>query len=346
MSPPDLIDAAARRLRAGGLVAFATETVYGLGADAGSRTGVAAIYATKGRPADHPLIVHVADLEQARFWADWTPRAERLARAAWPGPLTLILPRRAEAPAWACAGERTIGLRCPVHPLAQALLRRFRDLGGQGVAAPSANRFGRISPTTADHVRADLADAIARDELLVLDGGASEHGLESTIVDLSRDTAVLLRPGAWTAAEIASVLGEPVEVSGNVIDPKALDAAAPRVPGSLASHYAPRKGLRLVATEGLEAAVADTLAKGARPGVLRLAPEDRTGMAQTASRAAVGQWIESAAGPAAYGHQLYDSLRRLDAGPADVLWVEAPPRGPAWQAVWDRLMRAATPPLA
>ncbi|HEY5632679.1 MAG TPA: L-threonylcarbamoyladenylate synthase, partial [Burkholderiaceae bacterium] len=173
---------AAKRLAAGGLVAFPTETVYGLGADATSAQAVAEVYRTKGRPAGHPLIVHVLDEAQARWWAELGRDAKRLIDAFWPGPLTLIVPRRPGAPAFACGDEPTIGLRSPAHPVARALLEAFTALGGHGIAAPSANRFGRVSPTEAAHVRADLGEA----RLLILDGGPCEVGLESTIVDLSR----------------------------------------------------------------------------------------------------------------------------------------------------------------
>ncbi len=182
------IDRAARLLIEGELVAFATETVYGLGADAAQGEAVAKVYALKGRPPDHPLIVHVSDLEQARTWAQFDERALRLAGAFWPGPLTMILPRRADAPAWACGGQSSIGLRCPSHPVAQALLARFVALGGSGVAAPSANRFGKVSPTTAQHVLDDLG----ANAPLILDGGACEVGVESSIVDLARARSSLV----------------------------------------------------------------------------------------------------------------------------------------------------------
>ncbi|MFT4101003.1 MAG: L-threonylcarbamoyladenylate synthase [Burkholderiaceae bacterium] len=335
------IERAARLLAGGGLVAFATETVYGLGADAAQRDAVAAIYATKGRPAGHPLIVHVVDLDAARWWADLPPRAEALARRFWPGPLTMIVPRREQAPAWACGGQPTIGLRCPSHPLARALLAAFARLGGHGVAAPSANRFGRISPTSARHVRDDLADAIAAGRVLVLDGGEAEVGLESTIVDLSRARPVLLRPGAIGARALADALDEPVEVSANVVDPAKVDAAAPRASGTLAAHYAPRTPLSLAGRDELPAVVADARAVGRR---LALLLTDDASAAGIEPRSAGGPVVGVEIAPAdadAYGRRLYAALRRLDAVGADRIVVQAPARTPAWQAVWDRLLRAA-----
>jgi L-threonylcarbamoyladenylate synthase len=188
---PEAIAEAARRLAAGDLVAFPTETVYGLGADAGSRDAVARIYALKGRPADHPLIVHVAAVAAARRWGRWNDLAERLAQAYWPGPLTLILPLVDGAPTHACGGQSSIGLRIPAHPVALELLERFEALGGTGIAAPSANRFGKVSPSRAEHV----ADDLGADAPMILDGGPCEVGVESTIIDLTRAQPVLLRPG-------------------------------------------------------------------------------------------------------------------------------------------------------
>ncbi|MFT3802692.1 MAG: L-threonylcarbamoyladenylate synthase [Burkholderiaceae bacterium] len=335
------IERAARRLADGGLVAFATETVYGLGADAAQRDAVAAIYATKGRPADHPLIVHVADVDAARWWADLPPRAETLARRFWPGPLTMIVPRREQAPAWACGGQPTVGLRCPSHPLARALLAAFARLGGHGVAAPSANRFGRISPTSARHVRDDLADAVAADRVLVLDGGEAEVGLESTIVDLSRARPVLLRPGAIGVQALADALGEPVEISANVVDPAKVDAAAPRASGTLAAHYAPRTPLSLAGRDELPGIVADARAGGRRLALLVAGDASDAGVEPLSAGGPVAG-VESAPIDAdAYGRRLYAALRRLDAVGAERIIVEAPPRSPAWQAVWDRLLRAA-----
>ena len=357
------IAAAATRLAAGGLVAFPTETVYGLGADASSPAAVAAVYATKGRPADHPLIVHVADAQAARFWADLPEAAQRLAGAFWPGPLTLILLRRPQAPAHACGGEDTVGLRCPSHPVAHALLARFLALGGMGVAAPSANRFGRVSPTRAQHVLDDLGDAAPP----VLDGGDADVGIESTIVDLSRGAPVLLRPGAIDTDALSRAAGMPVALGANVVDPSVRDASAPRASGTLASHYAPRTPL-VIATGAVAFAEAVVAHAGTGARVAAWAFED--GLAALAGKGfdahrragavaggtdgdgtdgdgtdvVAGHTIRVApAQPRAYARSLYATLRELDAAGCDRIVLQAPPRGPAWQAVGDRLARAAMP---
>lgn len=319
MTPDEAdIDCAARRLVAGELVAFPTETVYGLGANAADGDAVARIYALKGRPADHPLIVHVPDLDQARRWARIDGRAERLARRFWPGPLTLVLPRSAGAPAHACGGQSSIGLRCPSHPVAQALLRRFVALGGSGVAAPSANRFGKVSPTRAEHVVADLGIQAPT----ILDGGPAQVGVESTIVDLTRDRPVLLRPGRIGRDAIAAELGEAV------LD---RDATAPRASGTLAAHYQPATPVELVDAADLDARVA------------ALAGERLAVWSVTVPAAPVAHWEPSARDAIAAEAALYDTLRRLDALAADRLLVQAPPAGPDWDAVRDRLSRAAGP---
>ncbi|HYF60038.1 MAG TPA: L-threonylcarbamoyladenylate synthase [Burkholderiaceae bacterium] len=312
---PEAIERAARLLAAGGLVAFPTETVYGLGADAARREAVAAIYAAKGRPADHPLIVHVTGVEHARRWATLDARAERLVAAFWPGPLTLVLPRAAGAPDFACGGQSTIGLRCPSHPVARALLERFVAAGGSGVAAPSANRFGRVSPTRARHVADDLGERVP----LVLDGGASEVGVESTIVDLSRGRAVLLRPGRIGAAALERALGEPVA---------ARDDAAPRASGTLAAHYQPDTPVEAHAP----AALAARLAGGDAPR-LAVWSTDRPD-------AAVAHWEPMPADAAGREAALYEVLRRLDRLRAAAIVVEAPPADAAFDALRDRLARA------
>lgn len=310
------IDRAARTLLAGGLVGIPTETVYGLGADASQRDAVARIYALKGRPAGHPLIVHVPDLAVARRWGRLDARAERLAAAFWPGPLTLIVPRADGAPAWACGGQDSVGLRCPSHPVAHALLARFVALGGDGVAAPSANLFGRVSPTRAAHVVDDLGAHAPT----VLDGGPSEVGLESTIVDLTRERAVLLRPGRIGRGALEAALGEPV------LD---RDAEAPRASGTLAAHYQPDTPVELVPPDALEARI-DALA-------------GRRVAAWSARRPAraLAAWIGAPADAGAYEASLYDTLRRLDALRVDRILVEAPPPGEAFDAARDRLARAA-----
>ncbi len=314
------IEQAVCRLIAGEAVAFPTETVYGLGADAASAQGVAAIYQIKGRPADHPLIVHVLDAEQAAWWGELGDDGLRLAQAFWPGPLTLIVRRRHGAPAYACGGEPTVGLRAPSHPVARQLLEAFTRLGGHGVAAPSANRFGRVSPTTAQHVADDLGDRVA----LIVDGGACEVGVESTIVDVSRGHAVLLRPGGVDAEAIAQVLGQA---------PGAADAQAPRASGTLAAHYAPHTPLELVDPALLDARIDELLADNVRLAVWSQQPPQRSG--------AQLRWERAPARAQDYARVLYDMLRRLDAFGADRMLIEAVPSSAPWDAVRDRLGRAA-----
>jgi L-threonylcarbamoyladenylate synthase len=316
---PANIARAARRLHDGALVAFPTETVYGLGGDASNASAVAAIYALKGRPADHPLIVHVTDLAAARRWAVVPAAAERLAKAFWPGPLTLILPIADGAPAFATGGERTIGLRSPAHPVAVELLRQFVALGGTGVAAPSANRFGKVSPTRAEHVLHDLGD----DAPMILDGGPCEVGVESTIVDLSRGRPVLMRPGRIGREALKRVLGEPVHER---------DAAAPRASGTLASHYAPATRVVLVGPGELDARLATPALQA-----LRIAA-----WSQRAPSRPVAHWQPAPVSADAFERELYDVLRRLDGLGVDCIVVEAPSDGPRWEAVRDRLGRAAT----
>jgi L-threonylcarbamoyladenylate synthase len=312
------IASAAQRLRAGGLVAFPTETVYGLGADAANAQAMARLYAVKGRPGDHPVIVHFATAQAAFAWACEVPEAaHRLARAFWPGPLTLILRRAPHVGDFVTGGQDTVGLRVPAHPLAQQLLAAF----GGGVAAPSANRYGRVSPTTAQHVRDDLGGDVDQ----VLDGGPCEVGIESTIVDCSRGTPVVLRPGGISAAQIAAAL------AGGLAPAPAQQAApaapAPRVSGSHAAHYAPRTPARLVAGHALDAEIARL---GAQAGVLAFSrPDER-----------VDFWLRMPADPQAYAQRLYGALRELDAAGCAMLLVESPPESPPWSAVLDRLRRA------
>lgn len=324
---------AARVLAQGQLVAFPTETVYGLGADAENPLAVARIYAAKGRPSNHPVIVHVAPGADLSYWAaDIPPQAQALIEAFWPGPLTLILKRAARIDPAVSGGQDSVGLRCPSHPVAQRLLRAFAALnpsGQGGVAGPSANRFGHVSPTRAEHVRAEFPDEVAAG-MPVLEGGAAAVGIESTIVDLSRVDRgvgpVLLRPGHISAADIERVLGVP---------PALPDAAAPRASGTLRAHYAPRTPLALVTREQLEAAAVG----------LGLAPEGRTvAVAYTPRPLEIDArlvWQPVAADPALYAQALYALLRELDGmGYARIL-VEAPPRTPEWAAVNDRIGRAA-----
>ena len=315
--------AAAARLAAGELVALPTETVYGLGADATNPEAVAKIFALKGRPADHPLIVHIAPEARLEDWAVDIPEgARKLAAAFWPGPLTMILKKPPRVPAIVPVGQDTVGLRCPSHPVAQALLREFAKAGSGAIAAPSANRFGRVSPTTAQHVRHEFGP-----DLPVLDGGDCEVGLESTIVDLSRGEPVLLRPGAVTREAIGRVLG---------VAPRDRDAEAPRAAGTLASHYAPRTPVALVRATDIDRRVREELAAGRSLAILARSPWPGP-MREVAAL----WWHVAPEEAAAYGHDLYASLRALDANAADLIVVELPPDGAAWEAVRDRLVRAA-----
>ena len=311
--PADVAEGA-RRLAAGEAIGFPTETVYGLGADATNGRAVAKIFALKERPADHPLIVHFADPGAIEGWAiDIPDEARALAKRFWPGPLTMILRKSPRVPYAVTGGQGTVGLRCPSHPVAQSLLREFARVGSGAVAAPSANKFGHVSPTTAQHVRDEFGPA-----LFVLDGGACDVGLESTIVDLSRGRAVLLRPGGISRMDLGAALGHA---------PGDRDDAAPRASGTLAAHYAPRTALALVAAAELESEVGPDVAVLA----LRAAPRG----------VRVAKWIAAPSDPARYGHDLYANLRALDASGARRILVEAPPREPAWEAVNDRLARAA-----
>jgi L-threonylcarbamoyladenylate synthase len=322
------IERAAALLAQGKLVAFPTETVYGLGADAGDRDAVGAIFAAKGRPADHPLIVHVHDAAAIGAWSiDHSEAAGSLAAAFWPGPLTLVLRRSARAHDALTGGQSTVGLRCPAHPWARALLARFSALRrdpAAAIAAPSANSFGRISPTTAAHVRDDLGEKPAGRADMILDGGACPVGIESTIVDLSSDVPRLLRHGAITRRQLEAVLG------GAVHDP---GADAPRASGRLKSHYAPQTRLELVAPTRLPARV--NALRGTRLAVL-------------APASALLDWPDDVvlrllapAGAVEYARRMYGLLHRLDASGAQRLLVAAPPQGEDWEAVHDRLRRAA-----
>jgi L-threonylcarbamoyladenylate synthase len=335
----DAVALAAQRLAAGELVAFPTETVYGLGARADDDAAVANIFAAKGRPTDHPLIVHVADASHAQaFAAAWPPLAQRLAAAFWPGPLTLIVPRRPELGAAAAGGQATIGLRCPAHPLAHALLVECARRGVPGVAGPSANRFGRISPTTAAHVEAEFGDTVT-----VLDGGPCEVGIESAIVDCSRGVPVLLRPGALTREALSQAAG------AALVDADLADADTPRASGTLEAHYAPRATLRLMPTAALGDALAiwcEARAAAAKPaeGHPVVAVYSRT---VRVPRVATGLGLVVRAMPAsarAAAFELFAALRDIDATGVGLIWVEQPPPGSDWDGVRDRLERAAAAP--
>lgn len=313
------VDRAAEMLASGGLVAFPTETVYGLGADASSPAAVARIFAAKGRPIDHPLIVHLADARQLGQWARDVPAvAWRLAQAFWPGPLTLILPRGHEVPAAVTGGLDTVAVRVPDHPLALALLARF----GGGIAAPSANRYGRVSATTAEHVREELGEQVD----LVLDGGPCDVGIESTIVDASDPRRlVILRPGVIGATELRRVVGTAL-ASG--------DPGPVRCPGRKASHYAPRARVILV-SEGDDAVagIARWRAEGLRVGWLASQPPP--GSPESAI------WLPLAGNPSQQARVLYRRLRQADQLDVQVLLVVPPPEEGIGHAIADRLRRAA-----
>jgi L-threonylcarbamoyladenylate synthase len=317
---PVSIQAAAAELAAGRLVAFPTETVYGLGARADDDAAVARIFEAKGRPSDHPLIVHVADTEAAlAFAGELSDAARRLMAAFWPGPLTVIVPRSAGVGAAAAGGQDSIGLRIPAHPVALALLREAARLGVMGLAAPSANRFGRVSPTAAVHVQQEFGAA-----LMVLDGGRCAVGIESTIVDCTRAAPALLRPGQLGRGQLEAVLGRALV---------APDAASPRASGTLASHYAPSAPVLLLDTVALRHRLQVGHGRsGSVVGVYsRLAPEAGPGWKHTVMPADAAQ----------AAHDLFAVLREFDEWGVTAIWVEKPPSGSEWDGVRDRLQRAA-----
>lgn len=353
-----VIEQAAAILASGGLVAFPTETVYGLGADAENPAAVARIYAAKGRPNDHPVIVHVAPGADLAYWVTDIPdEAHQLVAAFWPGPLTLILKRNAHIPDAVSGGQDTVGLRCPSHPVAMALLSAFKG-GKGGIAAPSANKFGNVSPTTAQHVRdefgAEVLDAAGMAETAahavaamitarmagqegvldtarnlrmgVLDGGSSQVGIESTILDLSRLAThgpVLLRPGHIGMQDIADVIG---------VMPNLPDQSAPRASGTLESHYAPKAPVALAATDALPGLLAQLAARGRNVAVIFYSD-------LPAALTVPHQHMPADAPGYAYG--LYAALRAMDQSDAELILVEAPPQQDSWLGVNDRLRRAA-----
>jgi L-threonylcarbamoyladenylate synthase len=304
---------AAQILRAGGLVAFPTETVYGLGADAANQEAVSRLYAVKRRPLDHPVIVHFENSAQAFTWAREIPaEARKLAERFWPGPLTLILKRSALARDFITGAQDTVGLRVPSHPVARQLLEDFQG----AIAAPSANRFGLVSPTTAAHVREDLA----KDVDLVLEGGKSEVGIESTIIDLSGPRPALLRPGHISRMQLEGIVGRIDEPT----------AGSPRHSGGMERHYAPRTPTRMVASYALDKTIGELKAQVAVLAFSR--PDER-----------VDYWLRMPREPQAYAQRLYAALRELDTAGCELILVEAPPETPEWAAVRDRLSRACGP---
>ena len=325
---------AAALLQAGELVAFPTETVYGLGADASNPAAVAKIFAAKGRPADHPLIVHLPGAAHLDRWARDIPAlAWELAEAFWPGPLTLILKRAPAVPHAVTGGQETVGVRVPAHPLALDLLRAFAEAGGGrdgmcGVAAPSANRFGRISPTDAAHVEAELGASVS----LILDGGPCTVGIESTIVDLSRDDGLpprLLRPGHISPEQVAAVIG----VLPLFPERRGESQSQPRVSGSLDAHYAPLTPMRVVSSRDLPGVLRETQGLGQSFGVL--AHSRMTGLVPASSLR------QLPSEPEGYARGLYAGLRELDQAGNELIIVEDIPEDAAWAAVADRLRRAA-----
>jgi L-threonylcarbamoyladenylate synthase len=312
------IDTAVQALRDGELVAFPTETVYGLGANAANPAAVAKIFAAKGRPPEHPVIVHLDSPRYLHRWVREVPEAAmRLAEAFWPGPLTMVMPRAAIVHDVITGGQDTIAIRVPSHPMAQQLLTAF----GGGIAAPSANRYGRLSPTRAEHVREELGESVR----VLLDGGECQIGLESTIVSFEGKDVRLLRPGSITAAQVRGLLGE------LLIGP---DGASPRVPGSAAMHYAPSTPMTIVPAGEIDAQADSTSAGGRRIAVLAQRLPLRAHKYVT--------WINAGRRPENFGHDLYNNLRTLDKAGCQHILVQAVPDGEAWDAIRDRLLRAAT----
>ncbi len=306
---------AVEALRTGSLVAFPTETVYGLGANAADPAAVAKLFALKGRPTDHPVIVH---LDNPRYLHRWVaaipPVAELLAAKFWPGPLTLILPKAEDVNPIVTGGQDSIGIRVPSHPIAQQLLTAF----GGGIAAPSANRYGRLSPTRPEHVREEFGDAVG----VVLDGGEAPIGLESTIVSCLDNVAMLLRPGFITRSDLEKVLGS-----------LALAGDAPRAPGDGPSHYAPSTPLEIVAPDDLETRAGELASLGGKVAVLAMRPPLHAQRHMT--------WINAGKKPDTYAHNLYNNLRTLDRVGCVRILVQAPPADERWIAVLDRLQRAS-----
>jgi L-threonylcarbamoyladenylate synthase len=309
------IEEAVETLRAGDLVAFPTETVYGLGANAADPVAVGKIYAIKGRPPDHPVIVH---LDNPRYLHRWVshmpPAAEILAAGFWPGPLTLILPKAEGVNDVVSGGQDSIGIRVPSHPMAQQLLTAF----GGGIAAPSANRFGRLSPTKPEHVREEFGDSIR----VLLDGGEAQIGLESTIVSCLDNVVRLLRPGFITQSQLEQFVG-PVVVGGDV----------PRAPGDRVLHYAPVTPLELVASDDLEARASEIAEQDQKVAVLAMRPPLNAQRHMT--------WINAGKKADSYAHNLYSHLRTLDRVGCVKILVQAPPTDERWAAVTDRLQRAS-----
>ncbi|MBS0378008.1 MAG: threonylcarbamoyl-AMP synthase [Proteobacteria bacterium] len=312
------LESAVQALRDGELIAFPTETVYGLGANAQNPAAVRKIFELKGRPASHPVIVHLDSPRFLHRWVREVPEpANRLAEAFWPGPLTMVMPRAAHVHDVITGGQDTIAIRVPAHPMAQQILTAF----GGGLAAPSANRYGRISPTRAEHVREEFGDALR----VILDGGECQIGLESTIVAFAGDQVRLLRPGSVTAAQLREVVGE-LAIGA--------EADSPRVPGGTPTHYAPSTPLTIVPAGEVDAQADAASSGGRRVAVLAQRLPLRSHKYVT--------WINAGRRPEAYARDLYNNLRTLDRAGCQRILVQSVPDGEAWDAVRDRLVRAAT----
>ncbi|MDF2690262.1 MAG: threonylcarbamoyl-AMP synthase [Gammaproteobacteria bacterium] len=306
-------------LKQGGLVAMPTETVYGLAADASNPEAVKKIYAAKGRPASHPVIVHLAGIEQIDSWAiDISAAVKKMLSQFWPGPLTIIAKKAPHVSEVLTGGQDSIGLRVPNHPVAQALLKAF----GGGLAAPSANRFGRISPTDAEHVKEELADKVD----LILEGGRSTVGIESTILDISRKPYKILRPGAISKDQISQALGEEIEEVGE-------QNHKVRAPGMLASHYAPKTCLQLIESNKLSDKLMEC-SKGLNSIAVLAYHQPSLSFPNV-------RWLIVENNPQSYAHGLYANLRLLDSEGHSVIIVEAVPEAKEWSAVADRLKRAS-----
>ena len=329
-------------IAAGDLIAFPTETVYGLGADASNNAAVGKIFAAKGRPADHPLIVHVSDERVAtHFAADIPGFARQLMQSFWPGPLTVILPRKTGVATASAGGQASIGLRCPAHPMARALLAECTKLGIVGLAAPSANKFGKVSPTTAAHVRAEFGSSVP-----VLDGGACDIGIESTIIDCTRGAPVLLRPGVLTSEALEAVMGRKLLSNDELLQQTVrrqgtrnaseapLVSVTPRASGTLASHYAPRAKLRLMDAAALQTAL-NLLGSDAK----NIAVYARSPLRALSSNVILRRMPSDALATA---QQLFAVLREFDEHGVSLIWVESIPSDSAWEGVRDRLERAAS----
>jgi L-threonylcarbamoyladenylate synthase len=309
------IEQAVEALRAGELVVFPTETVYGLGANASNPAAVRKIFEMKGRPADHPVIVHLDNPRYLHRWvSEVPPLAEKLAAKFWPGPLTLILPKGENVNDVVTGGQDSIGIRVPSHPIAQQLLTAF----GGGIAAPSANRYGRLSPTKTEHVRDELGEAVG----VILDGGESPIGLESTIVSCLDNAVRLLRPGFITRSQLVQTVGELAE--GGV---------APRSPGDRVLHYAPSTPLEIVSSDDLEVRAGEIVAREEKVAVLAMRPPLNTQRYMT--------WINAGKKPEAYAHNLYNHLRTLDRAGCTRILVQELPLDERWAAILDRLQRAS-----